>query len=98
VHSSRILRTIEGAVASKPLEFEFTPAVSPSISAPPHPMPFIQRFVPKNTPTMLLETWNEEYLIITIPDNSWENTQPHYDALWAEHMRLTQSQKPDWFD
>jgi hypothetical protein len=81
VQSSRDLRAIEGAVAGDPLEFEFTPAVPSSISAPPHPMPFIKRFGPKNTPTMLLETWNEENLTITIPNFSWKNMQPHYDAL-----------------
>jgi hypothetical protein len=78
-----------GALPDDPEEFDFTLAVPSSISAPPHPVPFLQMFEPNKTPTMLLETWNNEYLTMTIPGLTWNNTEATYDALSSEHMRIT---------
>jgi hypothetical protein len=47
------LRTTVGARPDEPMEFEFTPAVPSTISAPPNPVPFIHLFGPNKIPTML---------------------------------------------
>jgi hypothetical protein len=55
----KLLKT-EGAIDGEPEEpFEFTPSVPSSVSAPPHPVPFIQRFSPEMLPMMLMETWDD---------------------------------------
>jgi hypothetical protein len=77
--------------------FEFTPSVSSAVSAPPNPVPFIQELRPRRLPTMILETWNDEFLPITLPSLSWVNTEPYMDALWAQHLTRVQIEKPAWF-
>jgi hypothetical protein len=66
VKATITLLTTVGALPDDLEEFDFTPAVPSSISSPPHPVPFLQLFGPNKTPTMLLETWNNEYLTMTI--------------------------------
>jgi hypothetical protein len=51
-------------------------------------MPFIQRFGPNNAPTMLMDTWNHEYLTMMIPVMPWNNTESMYKIRFLKGLGL----------
>jgi hypothetical protein len=97
VQATITLRTTVGALPEDSKEFDLIPAVPPSISAPLHPVPFVQLFGPNKTPRILFNTRHNEFLTMTIPGLSWTNTEATYNTLRSEHMRITQTEHPNWF-
>jgi hypothetical protein len=76
-----------GARPGEPIEFEFTPDVPSTISSPPNPVPLIQLFGPNKIPTMLLETWNNEFITMALPGLHWREMEAVYNNLWSVHIK-----------